>query len=132
MFPPAYFLTLDIVLQLITAVVALAVAVFAFRGFRWVGEKNLLYIYLAFTMLAVAFFASGVTYAYAWLAKLTFARGAAPLFVLDLGLWTYYILSIVAYGILAFAYLHRVRDVPVAAAIAGTPSFLRLPRSRRS
>jgi len=127
MFPPAYFLTLDIVLQLITAVVALAVAVFAFRGFRWVGEKNLLYIYLAFTMLAVAFFASGVTYAYAWLAKLTFARGAAPLFVLDLGLWTYYILSIVAYGILAFAYLHRVRDIPVAAAIAGTSLFLAAP-----
>jgi len=127
MFPPAYFLALDIVLQLITAIVALAVAVFAFRGFRWVGEKNLLYIYLAFTLLAVAFFASGMTYAYAWLAKLTLSRGAAPFLVLDLGLWVYYILSIGAYGILAFAYLRRVRDVPIGAAIVGTSLFLAAP-----
>lgn len=127
MFPPAYFLAIDIVLQLITAGVALAIAVFAFRGYRWIGEKNLLYIYLAFTLLAIAFFASGLTYSYAWLAKITLSKNAAPLLVLDIGLWIYYILSIVAYGLLAYAYLRRIRDIPIGAAIVGTSLFLAAP-----
>lgn len=127
MFPPAYFLVIDIVLQLITAGVALAIAVFAFRGYRWIGEKNLLYIYLAFTLLAIAFFASGLTYSYAWLAKITLSENAAPLLVLDIGLWIYYILSIVAYGLLAYAYLRRIRDIPIGAAIVGTSLFLAAP-----
>jgi len=127
MFPPAYFLVIDIVLQLITAGVALAVAIFAFRGYRWIGEKNLLYIYLAFTLLAIAFFASGLAYTYAWLAKVTLSENAAPLLVLDIGLWIYYILSIVAYGLLAYAYLRRIRDMPIGAAIVGTSLFLAAP-----
>lgn len=127
MFPPGYFLIIDIVLQLITAGVALAIAAFAFRGHRWIGERNLMFIYAAFTLLAIAFFASGLTYAYALLAKVTLSVGAAPILVLDMGLWVYYILSVFAYGLLTYAYLRRVREVPIAAAIVGTSLFLAAP-----
>ncbi len=127
MFPPGWFLALDVLTEIVTAIVALIVAVYAFKGFRWIGERSLFYIYVAFSLLSAAFFASALTFAYAWLARLTFAKAAAPFVVLDLGLWTYYGLSVLAFAILVYAYVRQIRELSVVAAVAGGSLFFAAP-----
>ncbi len=119
MFPPPWFLPLDIIFQLVTAIVCLIVAAFAFRGYQWIGERSLMFLYAAFSLLAAAFFLNGITMGYALFARLTFARAAAPFVFVDLGFWLYFILQALAYILLAYAYHRRLKDMPSSLALIG-------------
>jgi len=124
MFPPGWFIVVDVIFQFVTAMIATAVAVFALRGYRWVGERTLFYLFLSFSLLATAFFINALTLSYAIALKLTFARAQAPFFIADIGLWIYYILEVAAYLILAYSYTKRLRFTAVNAAILGGSLFL--------
>jgi len=124
MLPPGWFLALDVLFQFTTTVIAVGVAAFAYRGFRWMGERTFLFLSLAFCLLAAGFFINGLTLGYAIVVKLTFARAQAPFFIADIGLWAYYILQIAAYSVLVYAYTRKLRSVPTAAAVLGGTLFL--------
>jgi hypothetical protein len=120
MYPPRWFLPYDIIIQLVMTLVSMGIAIYALRGFRWVKERSLYYLYLAFVLLAIGFFASGVTYGIDFLGKLS-GPGAPPSVpILDLGTLAYYLFSIAAYAILAYAYFRNVRDASIAIAAFGS------------
>jgi hypothetical protein len=108
----------DILIQLIMTFVSMGVAIFALRGFRWVKEKSLYYLYLSFTILAIGFFAEGLTLGYDYIVRSGGPGAASPMFI-DLGFVIYYCASMLAYGILVYAYFKNVRDASIAAALFG-------------
>ena len=121
MYPPRWFLPYDIIIQLVMTLVSMGIAVYALRGFRWVKERSLYFLYLAFVLLAIGFFVSGVTFGIDFLGKFSGPGGTLPSVpILDLGTLAYYLFSIVAYAILAYAYFRNVRDASIAVAVFGT------------
>ncbi|MBI0584713.1 MAG: hypothetical protein ISF22_10895 [Methanomassiliicoccus sp.] len=121
MFPPRWFLPYDAILQIITALVALAVAVYALRGYQWVKERTLYALFLAFVLLSGGLLVSGVTLAYTYLVDVPFSRHVQPLVASDLGFWVYYMASMMAFSILVIAYASRLR--PSLVALAGMLIF---------
>lgn len=119
MFPPRWFIPYDILIQLVMTVASMGIAITALRGFRWVKEGSLYYLYLAFAILAIGFFANGVTLGYDYLIRTGDPHTMPPVVFIDLGFTLYYLASIVAYGILVFAYFRNVREASIAAAIFG-------------
>ncbi|MDW5564316.1 MAG: hypothetical protein SA339_13960 [Methanomassiliicoccus sp.] len=116
MFPPRWFLPYDAAFQMITALVALAVAVYALRGYQWIREKTLYALFLAFTLLSVALFVNSITLFYTFLVGISFAHHAQNVSGADVGFWIYYIISILALLILVYAYASRLREASVAIA----------------
>jgi hypothetical protein len=125
MFPPRWFAPYDVVIQLVMALVSIGIAVFAYQGFQWVKEKSLYYLSMAFGLLAIGFFAIGITLFYSMLVPTPGPFEAMPLPIIDLGFWLYYLFSIAAFGILVYAYSKKLRGVPIALAAfgAGLSSF---------
>ena len=119
MFPPRWFLPYDAAFQLITALVALAVALYALRGYRWVRERTLYALFLAFLLLSVGLFVNGITLSYASFTGVTFSKMGSSSMVADIGFWAYYIMSILAYSLLLFAYVDRLRESSIALAAGG-------------
>jgi len=116
MFPPRWFLPYDALFQMITALVALAVAAYALRGYQWVKEKTLYALFLAFTLLSAALFVNGITLAYTFVVGVGFAHGAHEISNADVGFWIYYMISILALLILVYAYASRLREASVVLA----------------
>ena len=84
MFPPRWFLPYDAFFQLLTAFVALAVALYALRGHKWVKEKILYNLFLAFLLLSVGLLINGVTLAYAYALRVPFTAPSGPLVMYSL------------------------------------------------
>lgn len=110
MFPPRWFLPYDALFQLITAFVALAVAMYALKGHQWVRERTLYALFLAFLLLSIGLFINCITLTYAYLFGVSFTSPSDPLSVADMGFWAYYALSMFAYSLLVFAYTLRLRE----------------------
>ncbi len=119
MFPPRWFLPYDAIFQLITAVVALAVAMYALRGHQWVRERTLFALFLAFLLLSLGLFINGVTLSYAWLTGISFSHSGSSSAIADFGFWAYYVMSLIAFSILVLAYTHRLRESSLALAAGG-------------
>jgi hypothetical protein len=119
MFPPQWFIVPDLIIQFVLAMIALAVAVFAFRGYSWFGERTMKYLFLAFSLLTLAFFVQGLTLGYAVLSHITWTRVPAPAAIADLGFWIYYLLQIIAYGLLVLSYTRRLSRSSYVGAVAG-------------
>ncbi len=119
MFPPHWFLPYDAAFQLLTAVVALAVALYALRGYGWIRERTLYALFLAFLLLAVGLFINGVTLSYASLTGVSFSSNGSSSSIADIGFWAYYLMSILAFSLLVFAYTNRLRESSLALAGAG-------------
>jgi len=119
MFVPRWFMPYDIIIMLIMTVVSMGIAIFALRGFRWVKEKSLYFLYLAFAVLAIGFFANGLTLGYDFLERTGSPDAMSPMVFIDLGYMIYYGASIFAYGVLVYAYFRNVRDASIAAAVFG-------------
>jgi len=119
MFPPRWFLPYDALFQLITAFVALAVAMYALRGHQWVRERTLYALFLAFLLLSIGLFINCITLTYTYLFGVSFTSPSDPLSVADMGFWAYYALSMFAYSLLVFAYTLRLREssVPLSALV---------------
>lgn len=113
MFPPRWFLPYDALFQLITAFVALAVAMYALKGHQWVREKTLYALSLAFLLLSLGLFINCITLTYTYLFGVSFTAPSDPLSVADMGFWAYYALSMFAYSLLVFAYTLRLRESSV-------------------
>ncbi len=110
---------LDILIQLVMTAVSMGIAIFALRGFRWVKERSLYYLYIAFTLLAIGFFANGLTLGYDFIEKASGSPFLPPHVFVDLGFSLYYIFSMVAFAILVYAYFRNVRDASIAVAAFG-------------
>lgn len=119
MFPPDWFLPYDAIIQFLTAAVALAVGLFAFRGHQWIKERTLLALSLAFMMLSIGLFVNSLTLTYAYLSGESLARNSTSLGLAGWGLWAYYIMSILAYSVLVYAYSSRLRHTTIALAAGG-------------
>lgn len=122
MFPPRWFIPYDVLFQLVTSLVALGISLFALRGYLWVRERTLYALFMAFTIISAGLFVNGITLSYALAAGASLSRNVPP--VLELGYWAYYLMTLLGFGILVLAYLHRLREMPVfvaAAAAAATP-----------
>ncbi len=119
MFPPPWFIIPDILIQFIITIIVMAVAIFAYRGYRWFGERTMIYLFLAFSILTIAFFVQGLTLGYAVLAHITWTRVHSPVAIADMGFWVYYCLQIVAYGLLVYAYTRRLKSQPNGFAMGG-------------
>jgi hypothetical protein len=119
MFPPRWFLPYDAIFQLITAVVALAVALYALRGHQWVRERTLFALYLAFLLLSIGLFINGITLSYASLTGISFSRTGSSSAIADFGFWAYYVMSLLAFFILVLAYTNRLRESSLALAAGG-------------
>jgi|GEM_PF-3117973 len=117
MFPPRWFIPLDVLFQLFTAVVALGIGLHALRGYLWIKERILYALFLAFMLLSAGLFVNGLTLAYAMSAGLNLGRKVA--LPVEVGYWAYYLLGILALSILAYAYLHRLRERNLALAAGG-------------
>jgi hypothetical protein len=116
MFPPHWFLPYDAIFQLITAFIALAVAMYALRGHRWVQERTLYALFLAFLMLSVGMFVNGLTLTYTYIFDISFKTSSSALSIADIGFWAYYIVSMIAYSLLIFAYTSRLRESSIVLA----------------
>ncbi|MBI0582340.1 MAG: hypothetical protein JET69_04920 [Methanomassiliicoccales archaeon] len=116
MFPPRWFLPYDAAFQLITALVALAVAVYALRGYQWVKEKTLYALFLAFTLLSAALLINSITLSYTYIVGIPYAHFPQNVSGADIGFWIYYIISIMAFIILVYAYASRLREASIAIA----------------
>ncbi len=110
MFPPRWFLPYDALFQLITAFVALAVAMYALRGHQWVRERTLYALFLAFLLLSMGLFINSITLTYTYLSGISFSAASDPFSVADIGFWAYYVMSMFAYSLLLFAYTFRLRE----------------------
>jgi hypothetical protein len=119
MFTPRWFMPYDVLIMLVMTAVSMGIAIYALRGFRWVKERSLYYLYMAFVLLAIGFFANGLTLGYDFLQRTGDPNSFQPMTFIDLGFAIYFFCSIVAYGILAYAYFRNVRDASIAAAIFG-------------
>ncbi len=120
MFPPRWFLPYDAIFVLIAAFVALAVALYALHGYRWIRERTLYVLFLAFLLLSVGLFINGITLGYSYATGVTFSKFGSSSLVADVGFWAYYLMSMVAYSLLAFAYAKRLRESTIALAAGGT------------
>lgn len=127
MFSPRWFMPYDVLIMLVMTAVSMGIAIYALRGFRWVKERSLYYLYLAFILLAIGFFANGLTLGYDFLQRTGDPHSFQPMMFIDLGYAVYFSCSIVAYGILAYAYFRNVRDASIAAAIFGVLLTSSLP-----
>ncbi len=116
MFPPRWFLPYDALFQLITALVALAVAIYALRGYQWIKERTLYALFMAFTLLSAALFINSITLAYTYFVGISYASKTQEMSGADVGFWIYYVISIVALLILVYAYASRLREASVAMA----------------
>lgn len=116
MFPPRWFLPYDALFQLITGLVALAVAIYALRGYQWVKEKTLYALFMAFTLLSAALLINSITLSYTYFVGISYARKTQEMSGADVGFWIYYIISIVALLILVYAYASRLRETSVVLA----------------
>jgi hypothetical protein len=119
MFPPRWFLPYDAIFQLITAFVALAVAMYALRGHQWVRERTLFALFLAFLLLSIGLFINGITLSYASLNGISFSHSGTSSAIADFGFWAYYVMSLIAFSILVLAYTHRLRESSLALAAGG-------------
>lgn len=119
MFPPSWFLPFDAIFQLVTALVAMAVAMYALRGHQWVRETTLFALFLAFLLLSIGLFINGLTLSYASLTGVSFSRSGSSSTIADIGFWAYYVMSMIAYSLLVFAYANRLRESPLALAAGG-------------
>ncbi len=99
---------LDATIQLSTGIIALAVALYAYRGYRWVQESSLFRIFGAFLLLAVAFIISGVVMLFAQVQHMSFEEAAGFGALTQAGFALYYVLSIAAYGVLIYTYWRRL------------------------
>lgn len=95
---------LDATIQMFTGIVALAVALYARRGYQWVQESSLYRIFVAFSLLAAAFIISGAVMAFAEIQHITFDQAAGSGALTQAGFALYYGLSIAAYAILIYTY----------------------------
>lgn len=116
MFPPRWFLPYDAAFQLITGLVALAVAVYALRGYRWVKERTLYALFLSFTLLSAALLINSITLSYTFIVGVPFAHSAQGPSGADIGFWIYYLISILALLILVYAYAYRLKEASIALA----------------
>lgn len=119
MFPPRWFLPYDAAFQLITAFVALAVALYALHGYRWIRERTLYALFLAFLLLSIGLFINGITLSYSYATGVTFSKVGSSSLVADVGFWAYYLMSMVAYSLLVYAYAKRLRESTTALAAGG-------------
>lgn len=119
MFPPRWFLPYDAIFQLITAVVALAVAMYALKGHQWVRERTLFALFLAFLLLSLGLFINGITLSYASLTGISFSHSGSSSAIADFGFWAYYVLSLIAFSILVLAYANGLRESSMALAAGG-------------
>jgi hypothetical protein len=106
--PPNWFMPLDATIQLFTGIVALAVALYALRGHRWIQENSLYQIFVAFLFLAIAFIISGVVMSFAAIQHMTFDQAVGLGVLTQGGFAVYYCLSIAAYIVLLYTYWRRL------------------------
>lgn len=99
---------LDATIQMFTGIVALAVALYARRGYQWVQERSLYRIFVAFLLLALAFIASGVVMSFAQIQQMTFDQAVGSGALMQAGFALYYGLSIAAYGVLVYTYWRQL------------------------
>jgi hypothetical protein len=100
---------LDATIQLLTGIVALAVSLYALRGYRWVQESSLFRIFVAFLLLAMAFIISGAVMSFAQAQHMSFEEAAGFGALTQAGFALYYGLSIAAYVVLIFTYWRKLR-----------------------
>jgi hypothetical protein len=118
MFPPRWFLPYDAVFQLVLSLVALAVALYALRGHRYLGERTFFALFLSFLLLSIGMFVNGLTLSTTYLTETSFARAVQPMTVADLGFWIYYLMCIIALSVLLYAYAYRLRwEAPLVAVV---------------
>lgn len=122
MFPPRWFIPFDVLFQLFTALVALGIGLYAFRGYLWIRERTLYALFLAFMLLSAGLFTNALTLAYALSAGLSLGRKVVPL--VEVGYWAYYLLSILALAILVYAYLRRLGERNIALAAGGAAAAM--------
>lgn len=113
--PPLWFTPLDITMQLITGVIALAVALYAYRGYSWIRSQTLFCIFLAFFLLTLAFLISGLTMSFAYIEQMTYDQTVGPGLLMQMGFSFYYGLSIVAFGLLLYTYIRQPMGLAMAA-----------------
>jgi hypothetical protein len=100
--------------QLFTGIVAVAVALYALRGYRWVRESSLQNLFLAFTLLGIAFLVNGIVMGYAYQEHIPFDQTMGNGLILQVGFAIYYGFSIVAYGLLLYTYCRQWGSVAAA------------------
>jgi hypothetical protein len=106
--PPRWFMPLDATIQLLTGIIALAVALYALRGYRWVQESSLARIFVAFLFLAIAFIISGVVMSLAEIQHMTLDQAVGWGALTQGGFALYYGLSIAAYIVLTYTYWRKL------------------------
>ena len=116
--PPRWFMPLDTTVQLFTGIVAIAVALYALRGYRWIKEPSLHNIFMAFSLLAIAYLINSLTLGAAYLGRIPFDQTNDLGLYVQLGFAVYYGFSIVAYGLLLYTYWKSGRYSALAAAPA--------------
>lgn len=106
--PPRWFLPLDATIQMFTGLIALAVALYARRGYQWVQESSLYRIFVAFLLLGLAFVVSGLVMSFAQIQQMAFDQAVGSGALTQAGFALYYGFSIAAYGVLIHTYWRQL------------------------
>jgi len=97
----------DAIMELISFVIAFAVAYQAFKGYRLTRERTFLYLQFSFVLLAAGLLVDGLSTIFVLLAR----TGARLLGVSSLGYTIFFFAQLTAYLILVCAYLQKTRTL---------------------
>ncbi len=128
---PLWFFALDTGMEVIKTAISLAIGYFAFKSFKIMNERTLLYLHFSFVLLGSGLLIHTITMAYTLVSVLV----SPPLVRLDvlllrLGLLVFFFTEVAAYGLLAFVYASQTKSVAVEAAIV--PPILTMLRYESS
>jgi hypothetical protein len=93
-------------MQMIDATVAFLIGFFAFKGFRLLKDKTLLYLHFSFTLLGVGFLADGLATRYFMMRP-----GRLAMSLSNFGYTIFFITELIAYGLLIFTYLQQTKKM---------------------
>ncbi len=111
------FFGFDSLMELIAFAIALAVAYQALKGYRISKERTLLYLNISFVLLGAGLLVDALANIILIIAH--FNR--AFLFLFALGYTINFVAQLLAYGILALAYLQQTKSITTQVAMAALP-----------
>ena len=109
---PYRFYGVDSVFYIVSSIIGFLVSYYAYRLYDITGKKSHLYFYLSFVLLSMGLLTIGLASAYGYINFFEHGQPSGQqtiidtvVFVDDFGYWIYYIVSLVAYGLLSYSYL---------------------------
>ena len=111
---PVWFFGLDTIFYIISLLIGLATAFYAYKVYVITGKRQHFYLFMGFTILSIGLLSLTLTSSYVYIVVNTIPNATREVYntffdIIDFGFIIYYIISIVAYAFLIMMYLPEER-----------------------